>query len=405
MPGDKDAPGSSRSAGRQLPLGLLVLVSAVVFVDTTFYTAITPLLPHYTHALQLGKAGAGILVGAYPTGTLLAAIPSGLLASRIGVRPAVIAGLSLMSVATLTFGYSHQVGLLDLARFVQGIGGSCTWAGGLAWLASATDPSRRAGALGIAFSAAVGGSLCGPIIGTLASRVGSGPAFVGATAASIVLILGSFLVGVPGTAETQSLRSTLLAVRDPGLLGGLWLTSLAGLGFGVVDVLIPLRMSALKAGAVMIGIAFLAAAALEGALAPVLGRVADRHGRLAPARWSVALAVVTALALPWVSPAALLMAVSIVGFPVFGTLFVPAAAMTSDGAERQGLPQGLGFGLSNLAWAGGQAAAAGGSGALAQAAGDVVPFAVLAGLFLCTFFLLQRRGALRAVLAGSPADR
>lgn len=405
MPGEGDATGSSHPTGTRLPVGLLVLVSAVVFVDTTFYTAITPLLPQYTHALHLGKSGAGILVGAYPAGTLLAAVPSGLLASRIGVRPAVIAGLFLMSVATLTFGYSHQAGLLDLARFVQGIGGSCTWAGGLAWLASATDPSRRAGALGIAFSAAVGGSLCGPIIGTLASRVGTGPAFAGATAASVVLILGTFLVGVPGTAEGQSLRSTLTAIRDPGLLGGLWLTSLAGLGFGVVDVLIPLRLSALKASAVMIGITFLAAAALEGALAPVLGRLADRRGRLAPARWSVALAVVTALVLPSVSPAPLLMAASIVGFPVFGTLFVPAAAMTSDGAERRGIPQGIGFGLSNLAWAGGQAAAAGGSGVLAQATDDVVPFLLLAALFLGTFIGLQRRGALRAVLASSPAKQ
>ena len=45
---------------------LLLLTSAVVFVDTLFFAALTPLLPHYAHALHLGKAGAGVLAAAYP---------------------------------------------------------------------------------------------------------------------------------------------------------------------------------------------------------------------------------------------------------------------------------------------------------------------------------------------------
>lgn len=396
MQGSSSVSPPRRAAGS---VALLVLVSAVVFVDTTFYTAITPLLPHYAHALRLGKSGAGILVASYPAGTLLAAIPGGLLASRVGVRPAVLAGLGLMSAATLTFGFSHQVTLLDLARFIQGVGGACTWAGGLAWLTSATEPSRRAGVLGIAFSAAVGGSLCGPVIGTLASKVGTGPAFAGATGASAVLMVASFFVSSTRRAEPQGVRSVVTALRDPSLLGGLWLTSLAGLGLGVMGVLIPLRLAALGAGAVAIGAAWLAAAAVEGVLSPIVGRVADRHGRTVPVRWSVAFGVVMVTVMPWLSPAGLLLGFVIVGLPAFGTLFVPAAAMTSDGSDRQGLHQGFGFGLSNLAWAGGQAGASAGSGALAQATGDALPFFLLALLLLATLVLLQRQPALREALA------
>ena len=36
---------------------LLLLTSAIVFFDTLFFTALTPLLPHYAQALGLGKAG------------------------------------------------------------------------------------------------------------------------------------------------------------------------------------------------------------------------------------------------------------------------------------------------------------------------------------------------------------
>jgi MFS family permease len=371
---------------------LLVFVCAVVFVDTVFFTAVTPLLPHYVHALRLSKAEAGILVAAYPIGTLLGAVPGGLFASRLGVRPAVVTGLTLMSAATLVFGFATSAVLLDLARFVQGVGGACTWAGGLGWLASAVPVDRRAGALGVAFSAAVGGALLGPVVGALASNVGTGPTFAGATVAGACLIVGSLLIRVPSGDESQSLRSALLALRDPSLVGGMWLTFLAGLSFGVVDVLAPLRLNSLGATAVVIAAAFLGAAALEAALAPVIGRVADRRGRALPVRLSVSCSVVVSLLLPFVVPKALLVVVLIVGLPAFGTLFVPAAAMISDGARHENLHQGLGFGLSNLAWAGGQAIAAAGSGALAQATTDTVPYVLLAAAFASTLFMLRPKG-------------
>ena len=46
----------------------------------------------------------------------------------------------------------------------------------------------------------------------------------------------------------------------------MWVTMLAGMSFGVMDVLAPLRLSQLGASAVAIGVTFLAAAAIESAL-------------------------------------------------------------------------------------------------------------------------------------------
>ena len=40
---------------------LLILVGAIVFVDTLFFAALTPLLPHYVDELGLSKAHAGLL--------------------------------------------------------------------------------------------------------------------------------------------------------------------------------------------------------------------------------------------------------------------------------------------------------------------------------------------------------
>jgi predicted MFS family arabinose efflux permease len=366
---------------------LLIYVSILVLVELSFYTALTPLLPHYSHAAGLSKAGAGILVAAYPAGTLVAALPSGLLVARLGDRKVVLLGLVLMSVSTFVFGWSSSALVLDGARFAQGLGGSCIWAAGLAWLATAGPPERRGELIGTAMGAAVGGALLGPVIGTVASRIGTGPAFSAAAVAGGLLIVAAFAIPAPAPTaadELQGLSAAWPALRDPQVSGGLWLTALAGMAFGVLDVLAPLRLSRLGVSATLIGVTFLLAAAVESGLAPLTGRLSDRRDPLMPARISLAAAIVVSLLAPALASAALLITLLVVGMPAFGSLFTPSMAMTSGAAHRLDLNQGLAFGLSNLAWAVGQGVASAGGGAIAEATSDFVPYALLAAMCLGT---------------------
>ena len=53
----------------------LVLVAAVVLVDTMFFAVLSPLLPAYAASLGLSKSAVGLLAGAFAAGVLVAALP------------------------------------------------------------------------------------------------------------------------------------------------------------------------------------------------------------------------------------------------------------------------------------------------------------------------------------------
>src|SRR5229473_1471184 len=144
---------------------LLYLTGAIILVDTLFFAALTPLLPHYAHSLGLGKAGAGVLAAAYPAGALFGSIPSGVAAARLGVKPTVLVGMTVVAGTTAVFGLADVAWELDLARFCQGVASSFSWTGALAWLVAAAPAGRRGRLIGQAFAFAVVGALLGPVLG------------------------------------------------------------------------------------------------------------------------------------------------------------------------------------------------------------------------------------------------
>src|SRR5262245_41145418 len=194
----------------------MLLVAAIVLVDTVFFAVLSPLLPSYAAELGLSKSGVGVLAGAFAAGVLVAALPSGLLASRVGLRPTLLLGLAVTGVTSVVFGLSTTWSLLVLTRFAAGFGSACSWTAAVGWLARAAPPERRGELIGFAISAAVAGAFLGPALGATAAWIGTGPAFSIIAVACGVLALRVMTLPEP-EAESRGGVTMVTALGMPSL--------------------------------------------------------------------------------------------------------------------------------------------------------------------------------------------
>jgi MFS family permease len=369
---------------------VLAVAGAIVFIDTLFFAALTPLLPHYADEFELTKAGAGLLAAAYPLGVLVGGIPSGLLAARVGVKPTAVTALVLIAASSVAFGYGDSIVLLDTARFAQGIGSACAWTSSLAWLVSVSPAGRRGELIGTVLGVAIGGALFGPVTGAIASAAGPGPVFSAVGALCVVAGFVAVRTPAPPVGERQPVSMLGAALRSRHVAAALWLVALPALLFGVQSVLVPLRLSEFAFGALAIGGVYLVATALEGVASPIVGRLSDRRGRRLPLSLGVAGSAVGAALLPWPRSGVVLAILAVAAAVAFGMSWAPAMSLLTESTDRIGLDIAWGFALINLAWAPGQALGAVGGGGLARVTSDAVPYLILSGACVLTFIGVRR---------------
>ena len=369
---------------------LLILASAMIFFDVAFFAAIAPLLPEYVDQLGLSKAEAGILSAAYAAGTLVGSLPAGFVASRVGPRRTVIAGLLLLGVASLVFGFGEEIFLLDGARFVQGIAGALIWSGALTWLISSAPEDKRGSIIGTALGTAVAGALLGPALGAVAGSIGTEPVFSSVLVVTILLSLAAARLPETRKPEVQNLSEVMATLVSRPVLDAAAFVAVPSVMFGAIEVLVPLRIDDLGGGHGLIAGGFIAGAALEAMLAPVAGKMSDRIGRRLP--YVIGLSVCAA-AMAGVALAGTLggvLAALIITSLGAGLCFAPALTLISDVAESSSLHQGFAAGLSNMAWASGQVIGGVGGGVVASLTGNVLPSLTIAFLLLLTVFYAYR---------------
>ena len=290
---------------------------------------------------------------------------------------------------------ASSIVVLDVARFMQGVGGACSWAGGMAWVAGEAPRERRGEVIG---GVAGRGDLRRP------ARPGGRRAGHRDRARGGVLDDGAVRRGArargrsrcPRPPARQVLTTPAAALRQRSMLAGMWLTALPAAAFGVLDVLAPLRLDALGATGLALGRDVLRRRGRRGDHR-ARGRAArrpPRRGAGGPRRAGIGAVALVVLQVP--GSAWSLAIVVVFGAGLLGVLWVPAGLLLTAGAELIDLDDAYAYAFFNLAWAGGFTIGAAGGGALAQVSADAVPYLLLAAAYAVSL-------ALAAVARDAPA--
>jgi predicted MFS family arabinose efflux permease len=389
---------------------IAIVVAPALFVEAMLYALLAPLLPHYVDDLGLSTTSAGLLTASFAVGNLAFGLPGGALAARFGGRRTLLAGVGGLACASIAFAFSHHVALLDASRFVQGGSASILWSGGLTWASDAAPGERRGATIGTLLGVGIAGAPFGPLVGGLA--VATSPTVVFVAIGVGLLPLMAAILATPETARTSvaaaPLRHVLRAPHRATTVRALTLALMPSIGFGILFVLGPLRLSAAGTTAGAIAVTFALASACEAAATPWSGRLTDRRGPRPVLRVALpaAGAALVLFSLPF---SALPLAVAtIVSLACLGLVWVPSTVGLQGVVGAVGASEGHGFALFNTCWAGGQAIGAIGGGALAEASGYGAPSLAIGLLLIATGALAARRpnapGAVPPVLP-NPPDR
>ena len=302
------------------------------------------------------QGGSRAARGRLPARCARGAIPSGIVAARLGVKPTVLVGLTVVAVTTALFGLAGSAWQLDLARFARG--SRAPSRGRARSPGSSPPPRRRRGALiGQAFAAAVAGALLGPVLGGVASVAGTGRTFGAVAVASLGLAV--WAAPTPAARPVSRSRCARSSTRPrPRVLLSVWFVVLPRCSSGRSRC--SGRCGCRRSGSARSAI---------GAMWLLDGRARDRQQRrrrprrptARPARADAGRARRhgrRALVLPWPDNRFVLAASIVFAGVAFGTFYTPGMTLLTHAAEDRGLDYGYAFALMNLAWAPGRAAAA-----------------------------------------------
>ena len=171
------------------PLSLLLFGQLVLFIGVG---AIIPTLPLYTKEIGLSSAYSGVLISAPAVMLLLLARSAGGFADSRGRKPAMIAGLLLVSISDVGTAAASSLTPLIFARLGLGAGRALSESGERAMLADLTNraPGLRGRALGAQQAAAALGIAIGaPLGGTIAEAYGVRWTFVCVSVAAALTAL------------------------------------------------------------------------------------------------------------------------------------------------------------------------------------------------------------------------
>jgi MFS family permease len=241
-------------------------------------TLVTVALPTVAHQLRVSGSSSAALLTAYFGAYALLLIPGGMLVDRCGVRRVAVAGLGLFLVGAASGAVAGGLGLLIVARLVQGAGAGMVSPAALAGAVSGFPPERRGVPLGIWGAGAGIANLIGPLLGGALTYLFGWRADWWALVPLGLVAAGTIAMYVPASREGERSAASRAPlnrmVLTASLVAAITFAVMIGAFYVIEQYLQDAgHYSALAAAAVLAVVAVLVAAA-----APMAGRLADARG-------------------------------------------------------------------------------------------------------------------------------
>ena len=375
--------GSAASPFRQ-PKAVFAVAFACV-VSFMGIGLVDPILPAISHQLHASPSEVTLLFTSYLVVTAVAMLITNWVSSRLGAKPTLIAGLTLIVIFSAAAGASPTISGIIGFRAGWGVGNALFIATSLAVIVASAS-GGFAGAI-VLYETALGiGIAIGPLLGGALGNISwRGPFYGVAALMAIALIATAVLVErTPRPDHKTSLSAPLRALRHRGLLT-MSLTALC-YNWGFFTVLgyapFPMNLSPIKLGLVFFGWgALVAIFAVFGA-----PRLQERFG-IARAMYAnlAAFAVIVLVIAIWTTDRAVLIPAVIASGIFIGVnnTITTQAVMTVSPVERPvassayGFVRFIGGGLAPYA-----------AGRLVLAAGIHVPFFIAAAAIVAGIGIL-----------------
>jgi predicted MFS family arabinose efflux permease len=264
---------------------LLLLVSAVQFVNILDFIMVVPLGPDFASALGIPVSDLGLVAGSYTLAAAAAGAAGSAFLDRFDRRSALAVSMGGLVVATAAAGLARGLGTLLAARVAAGLFGGPATSLALAIVADAVPPERRGRAMGVVMGAFSVAAVLGVPTGLwLAQAGGWRLPFFSVAAMGAVVVAGALLLmppmrghlarAVPGTPP-----SGYGFLREPGALLSLAATATT---MAATFAIVPNLAAFLQVNAgwprERLGLLYMVGGALSFVVLRAVGRAVDRFG-------------------------------------------------------------------------------------------------------------------------------
>jgi DHA1 family inner membrane transport protein len=279
--------GATRSRSEERIV--LLTLAAVQFTSIVDFMVIMPLGPQLMRSLQIGPAQFGLVVSSYTLAAGVAGLVASSLVDRVG-RKAAFLGLDAgFLVGTLLCGLAPDYVTLVCARLATGAFGGILGGMAMAIIGDVFPEERRGRATGALMSAFALASVVGVPFGLyLGTRLGWHAPFLLLAALGCPVLAVAAITLPPlrnhigqGESDQHPLRVLVETFTEPNHLSAFALViALMVAGFTVFPYVSPYLVSNVGMAEDKLPLTFVVAGILTLFSAPLIGRLADRYGKL-----------------------------------------------------------------------------------------------------------------------------